>query len=94
MPTAKPARSYSPGFVTSGRESDHQLGADAVGAGDQHRRAHLARLVDSNQSAETSDAADDMCACGFLRDRAEERNQALLQRDIDAGLFVCHPGRH
>ena len=82
------------GVVTAGLKGDHQLGADAVGARDQHRRAHLAGAVESDQRAEATDAADHVRAGGGLRDRAEERNQALLQRDIDTGVFVCHPGRH
>ncbi len=82
------------GVVTAGLKRNHQLGADAIGARDQHRRAHLAGAVESDQRAEAADAADDVCAGCGLRNRAEERNQALLQRDIDAGLFVGHRGRH
>ena len=82
------------GVVTPGLEREHQLGADAVRARDQHRRAHLAGAVQPDQRAEAADAADHVRAGCRLRDRAEQRNQALLQRDIDARRFVGHPGRH
>ena len=42
------------GVVTSGHEGDFQLGADAVGARDQHRLAQV-RGVELEESAERSD---------------------------------------
>src|SRR5208282_1837719 len=84
----------SDSVVTPGLERDHELGPDAVGARDQHWRAHLARRVESDQRSESPDSADHLRAGRSPGDRTEERNQALLQRDIDAGRFVRHPGRH
>src|SRR5208282_2089103 len=75
----------SDGVVTPGLKRDHELGPDAVGARDQHRRAHLARSVESDQRAESADSADHLGAGRGPGDRTEKRNQALLQRDIDAG---------
>ncbi len=86
----------SDAVMPAGRKRNHQLGPDAISARDQHRRAHLARAIESYQRAKTTNPAEYMrarCLRG-LRDRSEQRNQALLQRDIDARILVCHPRRH
>ena len=52
-------------------KGDLELGADAVGARDQHRRAHLARAVKSDERAEAADSVQHM---GAQRRPARRRN--------------------
>ncbi len=68
------------------REGELQLGADAVGAGDQHRLAIALRQLD--QRAEAADAGQHLGPHRPLRERLDALDQRVAGIDVDAGVAV------
>jgi len=75
----------------AGLDRDHQLGADAVGAGDQDRVLE-ARGLEVEQAAEAAQAAHDTLAVGALGQRLDVLDQRVARVDIDA-RFLVREGR-
>ena len=73
--------------VAAGLDRQPQLGADAVGAGDQHR---LAVAVERNleQRAEAAEAAEHLGPHRALDGGLDAFDQFVAGFDIDAGIFV------
>ena len=75
------------------RERELELGADAVGAGDQHRLAEA--LADLDQRAEAADAGEHLGAQRALGERLDALDQRVAGVDVDAGVAVgkaCEAG--
>ena len=68
-----------------------QLGADAVGAGDQHRLAVLAGQVEQRRRSRPA-AAHHFRAEGALDQRLDAFDDFVARVDIDAGVAVGHRG--
>ena len=67
-------------------ERQFQLGADAVGAGHQHRLAVL--FGNLHQRAEAADAAQHFRAHGAFGERFDVFDEAVTRVNIDAGIAV------
>jgi hypothetical protein len=67
-------------------ESQLELGADAVGTGDQHGLLEL--LADLEQRAETADTAEHAFAHGALGKGLDRFDQGVAGIDIDTGVAV------
>ena len=67
-------------------EGELELGADPVGAGDQHRLPVALRQLD--ERAEAADAGDHLRAQRALGERLDRFDQRVARIDIDAGLAV------
>ena len=74
------------GVVAVELERQLQLGADAVGAGNQHRLLEF--LGNLDQRAEAADARQHFGAHGALGQRLDALDQGIAGVDIDAGIFV------
>jgi len=72
--------------VPSQREGELQLGADAVGARDQHRLAVFLR--DCAQRAKAADAAEHFGPQGAPRERLDRLDEGVARVDIDAGIAI------
>ena len=70
-----------------GGDGEPQLGADAVGAGDQHGLAPAPGL-EGEEPAEASDAAQHAGPAGALHRGADARDEGISGVDVDAGLAV------
>ena len=68
------------------REREFQLGADAIGAGDQHRVAKT--LADLDQPSEAADAREYFRPHRALRERLDALDQRIPGVDVDAGIAV------
>ena len=73
--------------VDAGLDGELELGADAVGGGDQHRVLEAASL-EVEQAAETADAAEQAFALGLGRQRPDRLDQRVACVDIDAGIAI------
>ena len=67
-------------------EGELELGADAVGAGHQHRLA--VALADLEQAAEAADAGQHLGAHGALGERLDALDERVAGVDVDAGIAV------
>ncbi len=67
-----------------------QLGADAIGAGDQHRLAVFLRQ--RAQRAEAAQAAHHFRAAGLLHHAFDSVNQSIACININTGIFVAERG--
>ena len=67
-------------------EGQAQLGADAIGAGHQHRL--LVTLRHLEQRPEPADPAQHAFAQRFLRERLDAIDEGVAGIDIDAGIAV------
>jgi hypothetical protein len=76
--------------VPAERERELELGADAVGAGDQHRLAEA--LADLDERAEAADAGEHLRAHRALRVRLDALDQRVARVDVDAGVSVRESG--
>jgi hypothetical protein len=74
------------GVVAVPVEGQLELGADAVGAGDQHRLAIFLR--DLEQGAEAADAGEHFGAHGALRRRLDAFDEGVAGVDIDTGIAI------
>ena len=72
--------------VHAGHERDLELGADAVGAGDEHRVRR--RPVEREQPAERSDARQHAGRVGAARERLDAPHGFVAGVDVDARLAV------
>ena len=72
------------------RERQHELGADAVGPGDEHRIAEA--LADLDQSAEAADAGQHLGAQRTLGERLDPLDQRVAGGDVDAGIAIGQTG--
>ena len=72
------------------RERELELGADAVGAGDQHRLAEA--LADLEQRAEAADAGQHFGPQRALRERLDALDERVAGVDVDAGVAVGKRG--
>ncbi len=79
------------GVVPVERERELELGADAVGAGDQHRLAEA--LADLDQRAEAADAGEHLGAHRPLGERLDALDQRVAGVDVDARLAVRQRSR-
>ena len=73
------------GVVPAGLDRDLDLGADAVGAGDQQRVAE-ARAFEVEQPAEAADLGIRARPGGCAHQRLDQLDHAVAGIDIDAGL--------
>ncbi len=73
--------------VAAGLDRQPELGADAVGAGDQHRLA-VAPHRNLEQRAEAAEAAEHFGAQRALDGGLDAFDQLVAGLDIDAGIFV------
>jgi hypothetical protein len=73
--------------VDAGGDGELQLGADAVGAGDQ-QRILVARRLEVEQRAEAAEAAGDARPLGALGERFDRLDQGVAGVDVDAGVLV------
>jgi hypothetical protein len=80
------------GVVLVELEGELQLGADAVGARDQHRLPVFLR--DAAQGAEAADAGHHLAAHGALGERLDRLDERIARVDVDAGVAVGEPFRH
>ena len=71
-------------------ERELQLGADAIGAGDEHRLPVPLRKFD--QGAKAADAGQDLRAHRALRIRLDPLDQRIARVDVDAGVAVRKRG--
>ncbi len=76
------------GVVLVRHLGDHQLGADAVGAGNQHRFL-VAEGGQVEQAAEAADAADDARAVGARHMGLDALDDFVTGLDAYAGFFIC-----
>ena len=72
------------------RERELELGADAVGAGDEHRLA--VALADLDQRAEAADAGEHLGAQRALGERLDALDQRVAGVDVDAGVAIGKRG--
>ena len=70
--------SWMPAF-----DGDHQLGADAIVGGDQHRIAIAGRL-EIEQAAETAEIGVGAWSAGRLDHRLDGLDQRVASIDVDA----------
>ena len=70
----------------AGRERDLELGADAVGAGDQDRILEARREVE--QAAEAAERREHARSVGAARERLDALDQRVAGVDVDAGFLV------
>ena len=75
-------------LVTVEDLSEHELGAHAVGAGDEDRVLHVLERGGGEQAAEATDAADDLGAVGLLDHLLDRVDRAAALGGIDAGVLV------
>ena len=75
------------GVVHAGFDRDLDLGADAVGGGDQHRILE-ARALEIEQSAEAADLGVGAGPRRRLHQRLDQLHHAVAGIDIDAGLRI------
>ena len=75
------------GVVDAGLDRHLQLGADAVGGGDQHRIDEPRRLQ-VEQRAEAAQAAHHAAPIGRPRQRLDRLHQRIGRLDVDAGGAV------
>ena len=75
----------------AGLDGELELGADAVGGGDEQRVLEAARL-EVEQAAEAADAAQQAGARRPGRERADRAHQGIASIDIDAGVAVGERG--
>ena len=75
----------------AGLDGELELGADAVGGGDEERVLEAARL-EVEQAAEAADAAQEAGACRLGGERADRVHQRIAGIDIDAGVAVGQRG--
>ena len=73
--------------MDAGFDGELELGADAVGGGDQHRVLEAASL-EVEQAAEAADAAEQTCALGLCRQRPDRLDQRVACVDIDARIAI------
>ncbi len=78
------------GVVPAVLERELELGADAVGAGDQHRLA--VALRDLEQRAEAADAREHLGAQRALGERLDALDQRIAGIDVHAGVAVREGG--
>ena len=78
------------GVVPVELERELELGADAIGAGDQHRLAITLR--DLEQRAETADAGQHLWAHGAPGERLDALDQRIAGIDVDARVTVRKRG--
>ena len=78
------------GVVQSGFDRDLELGADAVGAGDQHRILEAGAL-EVEQPAEAADFGVRAGARGRAHQRLDQVDQPVAGVDIDARVRVGEP---
>ena len=67
-------------------EGQTQLGANAIGTGNQHRL--LVALRHFKQGAKTANTAQNAFAQGFFGQRFNALNKSIARIDIDAGITV------
>jgi peptidoglycan/xylan/chitin deacetylase (PgdA/CDA1 family) len=67
-------------------EGQLQLGADAVGAGDQHRLPVFLR--DLEEGAEAADAGHHLGAQGASGERLDAFDEGIAGIDVDAGIAI------
>jgi hypothetical protein len=67
-------------------EGELELGADAVGAGDQHRLLVLLRQLE--QRAEAADAGQHLGAHGALGEGLDALDERVAGVDVDAGVAI------
>jgi len=67
-------------------ERQPELGADAIGAGNQHRLPEFLRNLD--QRTEATDARQHFGAHGASGQRLDTLDQRIAGVDIDAGIFI------
>ena len=72
------------------RERELELGADAVGAGDEHGIAKA--LADLDQRAEAADARQHLGPQRALRERLDAFDERVAGGDVDAGIGVGKRG--
>ena len=72
--------------VAAGVDREPQLGADAVGAGDEHRAAVAGRQLD--QGAETADAGEHLGALRAAHERLDALDEFVAGVDVDARVAV------
>ena len=80
-------RSMPTGAVPPGLDGEHQLGADAVGGGDQDRVAEAGRL-EVEQRAEAAEAAHRAGPVGGAGERLDALDQRVAGLDVDAGVAI------
>ncbi len=81
------------GVVLIHHERDLELGADAVGARDQHRLP-VAVAVEAEQAAERSDFGEHAWREGAARQRPDPPDRLVARVDVDAcRLVVAHDGQ-
>ena len=68
------------------RERELELGADAVGARDEHRLAIALRQLD--ERAEAADAGEHLGAQRALRERLDALDERVAGVDVDAGVAI------
>src|SRR6185437_1267032 len=73
--------------VNAGFDGELELGADAVGGGDQHRVLEAARL-EIEQTAEATDATKQTFAVGLRRQGPDRLDQRVACVDIDARIAI------
>jgi len=66
-----------------------QLGADTVGAGDEHWIVQVSR-VEPKQAAERTDFGEHTGGKGAPSQRANPPHNLVASFDVDAGLLVVH----
>ncbi|CDN45272.1 hypothetical protein BN871_GZ_00050 [Paenibacillus sp. P22] len=69
-------------------KSEHQLRADAVGAGDEHRLLVLV-LVEAEHASEAAQAAQHLGAERSFHMLLHPFDRFVARRDVDSGLLVC-----
>ena len=75
--------------VDAAHERDAQLGADAVGARDEHRIAQAAR-AEVEQAAERAELRQHAGRDGRVRQPLDAADDLVAGVDVDAGLLVVH----
>ncbi len=68
-------------------EGDLELGADAIGARDEHG-IFIALEIGREERAEAADAAEHATGEGLLRERLDTLLGLIAARDIDAGIGI------
>src|SRR5262249_7489233 len=75
------------GVVPAGGDGELELGADAVGGGDQDR-VTVARSLGVEEGAEAAEAGGRAAAGRGARQRLDRLDQRVAGVDVDAGGFV------
>ena len=78
------------GVVAAGVDREAQLGADAVGAGHQHRMPVAGRQL--HQRAEAADAGEHLAALRALHQRLDALDELVAGVDVDAGIAIGDAG--